>query len=105
MKKLLIFLLTMSASIAFGTLKYNQKTSRYYSENAPKNVNQEEYHGLVCLFNLLHPQGMNEMMPSDWADIFTALRMVGTPAALRLIHDYEEMIKQYNRELARIRSL
>lgn len=103
MKKLLIFLLLASSSTAFGTLRYNPKTRIYHSENAPRNVNQKEYNALIHYFAT--SRGILNMSSYELAALFIELRSVGTPAALQIIRDTEEGLKEYKKEIKRIQNL
>ena len=49
MKKLLFILTIIASSTTFCTLMFDQQTNIYYSANAPKNVNQSEYHNLAVI--------------------------------------------------------
>lgn len=92
--------------ISFCTLRYDEKTDRVYSENAPKNVDQNEYNNLLLeVMNNYKPRGFVQLTTTEYAAIFSWLRIRGTPTALWLIHDLEELIKAIKREVERIGNL
>ena len=105
MKKLLILLLIASSSATFCTLRFDRQTRKYRSDNAPRNVNQDEYNEIMCDLELTCPQGILNLTAHELVLLFGNLRAQGTPAALQVIRDIEEAIKMYKEDLKRIQNL
>jgi hypothetical protein len=105
MKKLLFLFLVIAPSTTFCGLKYDQKKYRFYSDKAPKNVNQDEYNGLVQQFINLYSADFLQGTIEEWVGMFAALRIIGTPAALQLMRDLEEMIKICKQDMQRLKNL
>lgn len=82
------FLLILSASLSFFLPAYGEFRAReimvFYSKDAPANVDQKEYNELA--YQML-------LFPNDEVAKIK-LRKIGTPAALRLIEDLEDLEKQ-----------
>jgi hypothetical protein len=111
MKKMLVctsIALFLCSSID-ARLRYEAKNGTFYSEGAPKNVNQEEYNELATELSqwlkIYHPDfifyPIDQRLQIDFI-LISQLKKVGTPAALRLIHDLEKLIKETKNDLNRI---
>lgn len=92
---------------AVAELAINAQTGHYYSKGAHKNVDQDEYH-FLCMdaFNrwaLLSAQGNSDEIALS--TIFFSLRTWGTPAALRVMHDFEIILKTFKEDARRINRL
>lgn len=95
MKKLFVFLTVIAASTIFATLKYNPMTDRFYSENAPKNVDQDKYGEL---FEIIEIEYIFNLTNHQLAQLFAILRIEGGPEGLQAIHDIEEVVQMYREE-------
>jgi hypothetical protein len=89
------------SSVAMAEIAYDEKTNKLYSKNASSDVNPDEYDLLAsdALAICARAGGLVRMNPADLAVIFGTLRMKRTPAALRLIHDLEELEKNLIRRI------
>jgi|GEM_PF-3900068 hypothetical protein len=107
MKKAITLLLTISASATtFATLKYDPMTDRISSENAPKNVDQNEYNNILQVFLAnIGPRTIYQLSNYELATFFSYLQSVGTPTALQLIRDIEELIKEHRKNIQRLQNL
>ena len=105
MKKLLVLLLAITTSTTFCTVRWDNQRRVYYSENAPSNVNQDEYDELVYGIELRYPQGVLSLSVHQLAVIFATLKMRGTPAALQVIRDTEEVIQAYKKDMKHLQCL
>lgn len=106
MKKLFIACLIFMTSVAVAELAYDQQTGKFYSKNAPKSVNKEEYNELWYRFIQIHsPRGILDLTAPELAAVFVQLRSHGTAAALRFIHDAEKIVKTARKDLKRINNL
>lgn len=73
-----------------ANLRFNEQSQVFYSEGARKNVNFIEYHNLVVRW--IEFSDANPYYNVDNATC-VALKALGTPAALRLIHDIKKIYK------------
>jgi hypothetical protein len=105
MKKIIILLLALTSSSTFCALRFNPHTKRYYTDASSK-VDQNEYHAIVCdLQQVIQPRTFFELTALELAVLFTQLKSIGTPAALQIIRDIEQGIKERNKEVKRIQRL
>lgn len=94
MKKLLIAYLLLVSSVAVGEFVYDEKTNAYSSKGASRDVDQAEFNEICYIFvRSCYPRGILDLTTHELALFFAGLRIKGTPAALRFIHDAKEMIK------------
>ena len=93
MKKLLLYALValLSCSSIVARLRYNMDKELYYSENAPKNVNQKEYNALVTVIVEYCQENPNINLD---AYIMAQLKILGSPASLRLANDLKRLAKE-----------
>lgn len=114
MKKLfsLLGMITIGAGAIVPTsilaeVAFNQQVGQFYSKNAPQDVDQNEYHILFrrVADEFAQPKGIINLSARDWAAIFGFLRVEGTPAALRLIHDLELLIKDIKDDINRLNKI
>ncbi|MFI5332880.1 MAG: hypothetical protein ACHQVS_02140 [Candidatus Babeliales bacterium] len=105
MKKLLIATMLIISTPVLAELAFYHNGVPY-SRGAASNVNQQEYQWLFgyCLQHF-YPRGYAELSAYELSVIFRYLKGIGTPAALRLIHDLEEMIKEGRKDMKRIEKL
>ena len=115
MKKLFMILTIIISSTTLATLKYDPMTKCFYSKNAPKNVNQAEYHKIICemtevmsalfMIQSIGTEGILKFTDHNLAFIFTCLKRKETPTALQVIKDIEEFIKEYRKNIKHVQNL
>jgi len=101
MKKLIIALvLSLSTSTIFAEVAVNTKTGKFYSKNAPKNINQEEYHQIWV--SMIQWAKSNPYIHDFDKVLFMHLRTIGTPTAIRVIHDLQQLHKEAIKDLKKL---
>jgi hypothetical protein len=88
-KTSILIVILLACSLIRAELRINTVAQRFYSEGASSKVDQNEYHILAFqVFNLfqINPNTSDE-------SVFAHLRVIGTPAALRLIEDLKKLVK------------
>lgn len=106
MRKLLISCLVLVSSFAVAELAVNEATGKFYSKGASSKVDQNEYHNLFLEYvAYANQRGPGPLSSADIAVYFVRLKTSGTPAALRLKHDLEELIKIVRADMRRIEKL
>ncbi|MDR3549995.1 MAG: hypothetical protein P4L31_01150 [Candidatus Babeliales bacterium] len=92
---ILFFVITIAISASvFAELRIDKK-GHFYSYGAARNVDQKEYNYLVEEFFQFINVNPHLNDTAIVASFFVCLKMVGTPAAKRLIHDIEKLVKTY----------
>ncbi len=99
MKKILIAFLVLTMQVAVAELSYDSRTGKYYSKNAPRNINQIEYNELAVVFFKRINKIQNIVPGAEIAGAFGMLRMVGTPTALHLIKDLKAWFEAINNDM------
>jgi len=104
-KKVLIVLLLLLSSLPIAAqLSYNPATGKYYSKGARRNVDQNYYHALLsevsARFSALDSRGATEAEYRQvWIILFSGLRQIGNPTALRLLKDLENHLKVVKKDM------
>lgn len=105
MKKLLFIMSILSATYSFPELIFDPVSNNYYTYPLDPKINGNEYAGLLLNVlqigdNILNADEAfddeNEVKPEEILNqIFVYLKSVGTPTALRLLHDLRKNIILY----------
>lgn len=102
MKRLLIAIALIVALPVYAEMARDEKTGKLYSKGASKDVNQEEYHILMSnfLIKTQHYRTDEQFEPE-----LLCLKLINTPASLRVIHDFWLLAKELHSIRQQLRNL
>lgn len=97
-KEILIICFLYLSNALYADLRFDQRTQKWFSTNATKNIDSHEYNRLTVAFFEAANKGAQD------SQLLTTLRINGSPEALLLIEDFLILVKKSNDDRMRLQN-